>query len=103
MPVVLVHRSSLAVLVLRCGGIGAANGFVDILGSAVIGGDDEIPVAENLVEVFQIACSGIRRLHGVAAFVYQRVHLQAILFTRTNHKLPQSRCSHAAYGLGVQC
>ena len=39
--------------------VGALDGLVDILGAAVVGGDDEVPVAEHLVEVFQVAGGGI--------------------------------------------
>ena len=39
--------------------VGTVNGLVDVFGSAVVGGDDQVPVAEYLVQVFQVACGSI--------------------------------------------
>jgi hypothetical protein len=45
------------------------NGFVDIAWSAVVGSNDEVPVAENLIEVAQHVGSSIGTFDGVAPFV----------------------------------
>ena len=93
MPVVFINGLRLARLCIgRLGriGIGAVDGLVDVLRSAVIGGNHQVPVAEDLVKVTQIACCGIRRLHGITTLINEGVDLQTVLFTRAQHKLPES-------------
>ena len=82
--------------------LGAVYGLVDIVGTTVVGGNHKTPVAKHLVEVAEIVGGGIRRLHGVAALVNEGVNLQPILFSRSKHELPQSRCSHSRHRLGIQ-
>ena len=80
----------------------AANGTVDVLRPAVIGGNDEVPVAKDKIEVAQIARCGIRRLDGVAAVVGQRCHLKPVGLARGEHELPEPRGTYARHGRGVQ-
>ena len=84
----------------RC--VGTANGFVDVLRTAVVGGNDQIPVTENLVEVAQVAGSGKRREHGIAAFVDQGIELQPVLFAGSRHKLPQAGGPHPTDSLRIE-
>ena len=80
----------------------AVYGFVDALRPAVVSRDDEVPVAENLVQVAQIVGSGIRCFDRVATFVDERVDLKAILLACVQHKLPKACCSHTRHGVGVE-
>ena len=67
---------------------GTGDGFVDIAGAAVVGGNGEMPVAENFVEVVKIVCRGIGRFVGVAALVDDGVDFKAIVFAGGVHELP---------------
>ena len=81
---------------------GTVDGAVDILGTAIVGRNHEVPVAENFVEIPQITGGGVGGLDGVAALIHERVHLQSVLLTGGQHKLPESRGTHARDGVGVQ-
>ena len=82
---------------------GAVDSLVHVLRTAVVGRDDEVPVAENLVERFQITCSRIRRLDWVAPLIDERGDFEAVLLGGGNHELPQTRRSDARNGIGLQC
>lgn len=56
----------------------ASDGFVHIGRPAVVSRNDQSPVAENLIEVLQVMCGGIRGLDGVTTFVYQTIDIEAI-------------------------
>ena len=62
-----------------------------------------MPVAENLIEVAQVAGGGIRRFNRVAALVEQRVHLQSVLLACGEHELPETSCTDARHSLRVEC
>ena len=79
------------------------DGFVDVVRAAVVACNDERPVAEDAVEVVQIACGGVARLDGIAPFVNEACHLEAVLFARTYHELPQTHCACTADSHGVEC
>ena len=81
---------------------GTVDGLVDVFGSAVVGCDDEVPVAEDFVEVAQIACGGPRGLQRVAPFVDQRVHFKTVLLTGGEHELPQPGSAYMRHGVGVE-
>ena len=78
------------------------DGLADVGRAAVVGGNDQIPVAENLVEVAQVVGGGIAGLDGVAALVDQRVHLQTVLLARSEHELPKTGSPHTRHGLRVE-
>ena len=80
----------------------ATDGLVDILRTAIVGCNHQVPVAKNFVKVAEIACSSIRCLDRVATFVNQRVDLQSILFARSYHKLPKTSSTSARDSLGIQ-
>ena len=81
---------------------GPLDGLRHVLRSAVVRGDDQCPVAEDVVEVLQVAGGGITGLDGVATLVDEAGHLQSVLLAGGQHELPQPGCSHAAGGAGVQ-
>ena len=81
---------------------GTAHGFVHIAGTAVVSGDGQRPVAENIVKFFQIAGGGIGRCVWVATLVDQRIDLEALAGGRGHHELPQARGTCARDGVGVQ-
>ena len=83
--------------------VGAADGLVDLLRPAVVGCNDQCPVAEHLVQVAQVLRGGVRRLYGVAAFVNERVDVKAVSLSRREHELPQAGGSRARYGRGIEC
>ena len=58
--------------------VSAAYGLIDLVGTAIVSGDDEVPVVVDLIEVAQIVGGGIRRFHDVAPLVDQRVHLEVV-------------------------
>ena len=77
--------------------------LVDIVRTAVVCSDNEVPVAEYLVQIAQVLCCCIGRENGVAALVNERVHLKAIALSCGKHKLPQSCSTHTRHGVGVEC
>ena len=81
---------------------GAVDGFVDVVGTGVVGGDDEVPVAEDAIEVAQIVGGGVGGFDDVAAFVDERVDFQTVLSACGEHKLPQPRGSYVRDGFGVE-
>ena len=80
----------------------AVDGLVDLVGTAVVGCNHQIPVAEHLIQVAQIIGCGIRSLDGVASLIHEGVHLQSVALAGGEHKLPQSRCSHSRHRRGVE-
>ena len=83
--------------------VGTMYGFVDVLGTTVISCDDEIPIAEDAIEVVQIMGCGIRRQNGVATFIDQRVHFKSVLFSCANHELPESGRASMRNRIGIEC
>ena len=80
----------------------AVDGLVHILRPTVVGGNDQVPVAEYLIQVFQVVGGGIAGLHGVATLVDQRVDFQPILLTCSQHKLPQTGSPYPRHCLWIQ-
>ena len=101
MPVVL-HVDRTCRIVLGCS-LGAVDSLVDIAGTTVVGSNDEVPVAEDAIEVAQIAGSCITGFCRVTTLVDQRVDLQTVLTARCQHELPQTCGTDARYCFGVQC
>ena len=81
---------------------GSVYGAVHLVGAAVVGGDDQVPVVEYLVEVAQILGGGVGAFQRVAALVDQRVDRQAVVLARGDHKLPQAGCPHARHGPRIE-
>ena len=79
------------------------DGLGDVVGAAVVAGDDQRPVAENAIEVAQVASGGIAGLDGVAPLVDEACHLQPVLFACAYHELPKTYGSGSAHGCGVEC
>ena len=80
----------------------ATDGLVDILRTAIVGCNHQVPVAKDFIKVAEIACSCIRCLDRVATLVNQRVDLQSILFARSYHKLPKTSSTSTRDSLGIQ-
>ena len=59
-PVILVCLGDGVTLCTTIGGTVTADGLVDILRTAVVGGNHQVPITEDTVEVPQVAGSGIR-------------------------------------------
>ena len=68
-PVVLVLLCDGILLSTSLGSAMATDGLVDVLRTAVIGRNHEVPVAEDTVEVAQQTGSGKGGLHWVATLV----------------------------------
>ena len=80
----------------------ALDGLVHIAWTAVIGSNHQVPVAKHLIEVAQQVGSSIGSLDGVATLIDQRVDLQVILLTSSQHKLPETGSSHARDSLRIE-
>ena len=101
-PVVLILlRDGIALGASQCSAM-AADSLVDILRTAVVGRNHEVPITEDTIEVAQQTGSGKRRLHGVAALINERVDLQSILFSGSRHKLPETSSTHARHSLRIE-
>ena len=80
-----------------------AYGLVDVLRAAVVGRYDQVPVAEDLVQVAQEVGCGVRCLHRVAPLVEQRVDLEVVHLGRAGHELPEAAGTGTRHGDGVEC
>ena len=80
----------------------APDGFVDGAGTAVVGGDYQVPVLVDGIHIFQVACGGPGSLNRVAAFVHKAVAFQTVYLAGVQHELPQAGGSGAGYGRGVK-
>ena len=81
---------------------GTVDGAVDVFWSAVVCGNHEIPIPENLIQVAQIMGCCIRGLDRIASFIDQGVYLQAITLARGQHELPEASGTHTRDGIGIQ-
>ena len=79
----------------------AGDGFVDVARSTVVGGNGQVPVAEDIVEVVEVVGGSVRRFVGIAAFVDDGVDLKAVVLAGGIHKLPQASGTDTRGGLGV--
>ena len=102
LPVVLVFGSHRLVVSAPSRCPVALDGLLDVLGPTVVGGDHQVPVAEDLVEILQQMGGGIRCFHGVAALIDERVDGQTILFGGSRHELPETAGTHARHRFRVQ-
>ena len=68
----------------------AADSFVDITRTAVVGGYGKRPVAVGVVELLEIFCGGFRRAVWVAAFVHKTAYFESFAFGGGHHELPQT-------------
>ena len=80
----------------------ASDSLVYVGRPAVVGSNDQSPVAENLIKVLQVMCGCIRGFDGVTTFVYQTIDIEAVHFTGRNHELPQSGCTDPGGGSRVE-
>ena len=71
LPVVLVGLCDGVGLCLAVGSTVTTNSLVNVLGSTVISGNHQVPVAKDAVEIPQVMGGGIRRLDGIATLVNQ--------------------------------
>ena len=81
---------------------GPPDGFVDIAGAAVVGGDGQVPVAEDAVGVLQVAGGCIGGFERVEAFIDVGVDFQPVTLGRGVHELPHTLCAGAGDGDGVE-
>ena len=77
--------------------------LVYVAGAAVVSCNHQGPIAINLIEVSQELGGGIRRLDRVASFIDETIYFQAIAFSCSKHKLPQTGCPDSARRSGVEC
>ena len=68
----------------------SADCLVHIAGTAVIGGDGKIPVPENVVEIGQVPCCGIRRLEGIPSLIDKGIDFETVTLGRLDHELPHT-------------
>ena len=71
---------------------GIRDGFPDSPGTAIIGCDGQIPVAEDIVQRLQERTGRFSGFIYIESLVHQRVDLQSVALGRDRHELPQS-CS----------
>ena len=73
-------------------GLTAAAGYrlAHVAGSAVVGRYGEVPVAENLVRVPQVAGCGIRRFADVHSLVHEGIDRKPVFLGGRVHELPHS-------------
>ena len=81
---------------------GAPDRFVELVFAAVVGSNDEVPVAVSLIQVAQIVRCRIGGTHHVPALIYERVHFQSILPCCFQHELPKSHGPCVRLCIGVE-
>ena len=80
---------------------GACDGFVDIAGAAVVGGNGELPVTEDDVEVVEVAGGGDGGFVWVATVVDHGVDFEVIELAGGVHELPEAGSADARSSLWV--
>ena len=69
---------------------GALDGGLNGAGAGVVRSHGEIPVAELVVEIFQMACGGASRILRILTIVHTHVVVQAVSATAAAHELPDA-------------
>ena len=79
-----------AVKLPEIGVAGALHGRLHRAGAGVVGGHGEVPVAELVVEIFQVTGGGAGGFFGILAVVQPPVALQAVAGGAAGHELPHA-------------
>ena len=87
-----------AVELPEVGVAGAADRLLDVAGAGVVGGHGEVPVAELVVEVVEMAGGGASGLLGVKALIEPPVAGQTIACGAAANELPHTARSGAGEG-----
>src|SRR5205085_1030238 len=74
----------------------------DVAFAGIVGGQREVPVAEHLVQILQIARRSVRRLDRIAALVDVAVNAQAIAASGTRNELPRPDGTRTRYRVGAK-
>src|SRR5207245_11362086 len=86
----------------KIGIAGAFDGMLHRSWPGIVRGHYQVPVAEHLVQVPQMARRGTRSLHRILALVHPPAMLQAILLAAISHELPESARPRPGQGLRVK-
>ena len=68
----------------------ALDGTIDVPGPAIIGGDRQVPIAELVEQVLQVAGGGTGGLFRIRALAHAPTLLQAVDLGGTGHELPHA-------------
>src|SRR5207245_9919515 len=79
----------------KIGITGAFDGMLHRSWPGIVSGHHQVPVAEHLVQVPQMARRGTRSFLRILALVYPPAMLQAVLLAAIGHELPESARSRA--------
>ena len=80
----------------------SAHGFAHLLRPCIVGREDEIPIAINIIEVFEILGGSPTGFVGVHALINETVYLQVVAAGCSDHKLPEAGGSSMADGRWVE-